>query len=234
MLFGEKYGDRVRMITFDREFSIELCGGCHVPSTGIIGLFKIMSESAVAAGVRRIEAITAETAEAYINDQIRQFSLVRQELKNTPDPIRAIRDMQTEIRDLRNQLEEIELTKASDLKINLLKEVESVNGIQFISKEVNLHDQKLLKSLIFQIGNELKENSFLLFGSREDGKAQLMLYISEDLVKSKKLNAGNIIKELAKSIQGGGGGQPFFATAGGSAPEGLQEALSKAKRFTEN
>ncbi len=234
MLFGEKYGDLVRMITFDPQYSIELCGGCHVSSTGIIGLFKITSESAIAAGIRRIEAITSEAAEAYINDHLRQLSLIRQELKNPADPLKALKELQSEIKDLRHQLEEIELNKAADLKSILLRSVEIVNGIQLISAEVNISDQKLLKSLIFQIGNELGTQTFLLIGTKGEGKAQLMLYISEDLVKSKKLHAGNIIKELARSINGGGGGQPFFASAGGTEPEGLQEALLKAKGFIEN
>ncbi len=234
MLFGEKYGEKVRMITFDPDFSIELCGGCHVSSTGVIGLFKIISESAIAAGVRRIEAITSETAEIYINEQLHQYSLIKQELKNPSDPIRAIKELQTEIRDLRYQLEEIELAKAADLKSKLINEVENVNGIKMISAEVNISDPKLLKSLIFQIGNELGESSFLLMGSKGEGKAQLMLYISEDLVKNKKLHAGNIIKELAGLINGGGGGQPFFASAGGTEPAGLNEALRKAKGYIEN
>lgn len=234
MLFGEKYGEKVRMITFDPTFSIELCGGCHVQNTGSIGYFKITSESAVAAGVRRIEALTARGAEAFINDQLSQFSLIRQELKNAADPLRALKDLQTEIRDLRNQIEEIEMAKASDLKSLLLKNVEIVNGIQFVSSEVEISDQKLLKSLLFQLGNELGEQTYLLIGSKGDGKAQLMLYISEDLVRNKKLHAGHIIKELARSIQGGGGGQPFFASAGGTEPGGLKDALLKGKEYIAN
>ena len=234
MLFGEKYGDKVRMITFDPEFSIELCGGCHVPVTGTIGYFKITGESAIAAGVRRIEAITSEVAEAYINDQLNQLSIIKQELKNPADPIRAIKDLQNENKDLRHQIEEIELSKASDLKAVLLKSVELVNGVKLIRSEVDIADQKLLKSLLFQLGNELGDQSFLLIGSKAEGKAQLMLYISEDLVRSKNLHAGHIIKELARSIQGGGGGQPFFATAGGTEPGGLNEALLNAKVYIEN
>ncbi len=233
MLFGEKYGELVRMITFDPDYSIELCGGCHVPNTGIIGLFKITSESAIAAGVRRIEAITAEAAEIYINDHLAQLSLIKQELKNPADPLKSIKELQSEIKELRRQLEEVELAKAVDLKSVLLKNIEQINGIQFVSAEVNISDQKLLKTLIYQIGNEIGENAFILIGSKEEGKAQLMLYISEDLVKTKKLHAGNIIKELAKSINGGGGGQPFFASAGGTEAGGLKEALENAKKYVE-
>lgn len=234
MLFGEKYGDKVRMITFDPQFSIELCGGCHVKETGSIGYFKITSESAIAAGVRRIEAITAEKAEAYINDQLNQLSLVRQELKNPADPVRAIKDLQSEIKDLRRQIEEYELEKASLLKSDLLKNVELIDGVKLVVSEVDINDAKLLKGLLFQLGNELGEKSFLLLGSKEEGKAQLMLYISEDLVKSKNLHAGHIIKELAKSIEGGGGGQPFFASAGGTDPSGLKNALLKARGYLQN
>jgi alanyl-tRNA synthetase len=229
MLFGEKYGEKVRMITFDPSYSIELCGGCHVSSTGRIGFFKIISESAVAAGVRRIEAVTADAAERYVQDQMAQLSQIRHELKNPVDPIKAVREMLAEIKELKQQLEEVELGKATAFKGALLKGVEVINGIKYISSEIGISDQKLLKQLIFQMGQELGDHCFLLLGSKGDGKAQLMLYISEDLVQSKKLHAGTIVKELAKSINGGGGGQPFFATAGGTSPDGLQEALDKAK-----
>jgi len=234
MLFGEKYGDKVRMITFDPAYSIELCGGCHVPATGRIGFFKITAETAVAAGVRRIEAITAKAAEDYVHDQIQLLSSIRQELKHPADIVKAIRELQNEIKELRQQLEEVEIQKASSLKTALIEKSKLINGIQFISAEVPIQDQKLLKTLIYQVGQELGGNAFVLLGANAEGKPQLMLYISEDLVKTKKLHAGNIIKELAKSIQGGGGGQPFFASAGGSKPEGLPEALQQVKGFIEN
>jgi len=229
MLFGEKYGEKVRMITFDPTYSIELCGGCHVPATGRIGYFKITSESAIAAGVRRMEAVTADAAERYVNDLLAQLGQVKSELKNPIDPVKAIREMMVEIKDLKGQLEEAELVKAASIKTDLLKAVVNVNGVKIISSEVAITDQKLQKQLIYQIGQELGDNSFILLGSKGEGKAQLMLYISEDLVKSRKLHAGHIIKDLASAINGGGGGQPFFATAGGTTPEGLNEALEKAK-----
>lgn len=229
MLFGEKYGEKVRMITFDPAYSIELCGGCHVSSTGRIGFFKIIAESAVAAGVRRIEAVTADGADKFIQEQLEQLSLIRHELKSPADPIKAVKELLTEVKELKQQLEEVELGKAAASKASLLQGVEEINGIKYISSEIAISDQKLLKQLIFQMGQELGGNSFLLLGSRSDGKAQLTLYISEDLVQSRKLHAGTIVKELAKSINGGGGGQPFFATAGGTNPDGLTEALVKAK-----
>jgi alanyl-tRNA synthetase len=234
MLFGEKYGDKVRMITFDPSFSIELCGGCHVAETGRIGLFKITSEAAIAAGVRRIEAITADAAEEYINEQLNQLAKIRQELKNPSDPVKAIRELHSEIRDLRQELEEKELAKASDLKTSLKDAVELINGIKVLRHEVTISDQKLLKNLVFQLGNELGEQTMLLIGSKDEGKAQLMLYISEDLVKEKQLHAGHIIKELARSIHGGGGGQPFFASAGGTHPEGMSEAFLKVSAYVGN
>ena len=231
MLFGEKYGEHVRMITFDPSYSIELCGGCHVTSTGRIGIFKITSEAAVAAGVRRIEAVTAVAAENFINDQFSQLHLIRQELKNPADPVKAVRELLSEIKELNQQIESFEMDRALAVKARLLTAVQHINGIRLISAEVEITDQKLLKHLIFQLGNELGNNSFVLLGSKEEAKAQLMLYISEDLIKSAKLHAGTIIKELAKSINGGGGGQPFFASAGGTNPSGLEEALGKAQTF---
>lgn len=234
MLFGEKYGEKVRMITFDPSYSIELCGGCHVPSTGRIGFFKITSESAVAAGVRRIEAITAKAAEDFVHDQLQLLATIKSELKHPMDVVKAIREVQNENRELRQQLEEVEIQKASSLKQTLLGQVEVINGIKLVRSEVALQDQKLLKTLIFQVGQELGSDAFVLLGAKSEGKPQLMLYISEELVKSRKLHAGNIIKELARSIQGGGGGQPFFASAGGNAPDGLKEAMHQVKGFIEN
>ncbi len=231
MLFGEKYGEKVRMITFDPAYSIELCGGCHVKSTGHIGFLKIISESAVAAGVRRIEAVTADGAEKYVNDQLHQLAQIKSELKNPADPIKALKELMAEVKELKQQIEEVEAGKASMIKSALMQSVETINDIMFVSHEVDISDQKLIKQMIYQMGQELGDQNFLLLGSKGDGKAQLTLYISEELVKTKKLHAGNIIKDLAKSIHGGGGGQPFFATAGGTSPEGLKEALERARTF---
>jgi alanyl-tRNA synthetase len=233
MLFGEKYGERVRMITFDPSYSIELCGGCHVPSTGRIGYFKITSEAAVAAGVRRIEALTAVAAERYIQEHFDLLAQIRNELKNPGDLTKAIRELITENKELRQQLEEAALEKAMSIKDDLLQKVESINGMKVVVSEVPISDQKLLKQLIYQIGQELGDQSYLMFGSRSDDKAQLMLYIGEALVKEKKLHAGNIIRDLAKLVNGGGGGQPFFATAGGSDQTKLGLALEQARKIVE-
>lgn len=231
MLFGEKYGDTVRMITFDPSYSVELCGGCHVSATGKIGLFKIISESAIAAGVRRIEAVTAEGAEAFVNNQIEELHAIRQELKNPSDPLKAVRELLGNVRELRQQIDSYEADKAAGAKVDLLKKVEVIDGVNVLIDEVVLSDQKAFKQLVHQLGHELGHSTFVLLASQSEGKAQLMLYISDDLVKSKDLHAGKLIKELAKPIQGGGGGQPFFASAGGSHPEGIKEALAQGKRI---
>ncbi len=229
MLFGEKYGEKVRMITFDPAFSVELCGGCHVPSTGKIGFLKITSESAIAAGVRRIEAVTADGAEAYVNNQLNQFLLIKQELKSPADPIKAIRELIGNVRELKQQIEGFESEKAAGAKVELLKEVKVINDVNVLIQQVDLADQKVFKQLVHQLGHELGNQTFILLASHSEGKVQLMLYISDDLVKAKNLHAGKLIKELAKSIHGGGGGQPFFASAGGTNPDGINEALEKGR-----
>ena len=227
MLFGEKYGEKVRMITFDPSYSVELCGGCHVPRTGRIGFFKIVAESAVAAGVRRIEAVTADAAERYVAEQEQLLGSIRQALKNPADPVKAILDLQQEVRSLRQELEQIERDKADTERQRLVTSVREVAGIPFISAEVGITDGKLLKQLIYQVGQQMASGVVVL-GARDAQKAQLMVWISEDLVKDRQLHAGNIVKHLAKSIDGGGGGQPFYASAGGSRPDGLPDALAAA------
>jgi alanyl-tRNA synthetase len=225
MLFGEKYGEKVRMITFDPSFSIELCGGCHVSRTGRIGFFKIVGESAVAAGVRRIEAVTADAAERYVAEQEQLLGSIRQALKHPADPVKAILDLQQEVRTLRQELEQIERDKADAERERLVKSVREAAGIPFISEEVGITDGKLLKQLIYQVGQQMASGVVVL-GARDAQKAQLMIWISEDLVRERQLHAGNLVKQLAKAIDGGGGGQPFFASAGGSRPDGLGDALA--------
>ncbi|MFK8279047.1 alanine--tRNA ligase [Capnocytophaga canimorsus] len=227
-LFGEKYGDKVRMIQFGE--SKELCGGTHVKNTGDIWYFKILSEGAVASGIRRIEAITQEAALAYFKEQEAIVSRLRQLVKNAQDPLKAVENLQEENNRLQKELENLKKEQAKNLKSNLKNEFKEVNGIAFLSQKVNL-DVANLKDLAFQLGNEVP-NAFILFGSeKEDGKALLLCYISKDLVSEKGLHAGKVVRELGKYIHGGGGGQPFFATAGGKNPAGIEEALSKAIEF---
>ncbi|WP_062052720.1 alanine--tRNA ligase [Aquimarina longa] len=225
-LFGEKYGDTVRTIRFGE--SMELCGGTHVENTGNIWHFKITSESAIAAGIRRIEAITGDAAKEYFTTQSESYNKVTSILK-TKDPVKAITSLQEENTSLRKQIEVLLKDKAKNLKGDLKSEFEEINGIKFLAKKVDL-DAAGIKDLSFELGGEL-ENIVVLFGSDQNGKAILSCYISKNLVEQKKLNAGQMVRELGKYIQGGGGGQPFFATAGGKKPEGIEEALENAKKY---
>ncbi|MBQ4821581.1 alanine--tRNA ligase [Aquimarina sp. MMG016] len=226
-LFGEKYGDSVRAIRFGE--SMELCGGIHVENTSNIWHFKITSESAIAAGVRRIEAITSDAAKEYFTAQSEAFNEVKSVLKNAKDPVKAITSLQEENTSLKKQIEALLKDKAKNLKSELKSEFEEINGVQFLAKKVDL-DAAGIKDLAFELGGEL-DNVVALFGAEQNGKALLSCYVSKNLVAEKELNAGQIVRELGKYIQGGGGGQPFFATAGGKNPAGIDEALENAKKY---
>jgi len=226
-LFGEKYGDSVRAIRFGE--SMELCGGIHVQNTSDIWYFKITGESAVASGIRRIEAITGEAAMKYFEEQTNILEEIKSGLKNANDPVKAINNLQEENTNLKRQVESLLKDKAKNLKSELKQEVKAVDGVNFLAKRVDL-DAAGIKDLAFQLGEEI-DDLFLLFGTEQNGKALLSCYISKELVKKKQMNAGQIVRELGKYIQGGGGGQPFFATAGGKNPDGLNEALQKAESF---
>ncbi|MFD1630527.1 alanine--tRNA ligase [Pseudopedobacter beijingensis] len=229
-LFGEKYGDYVRVITFDDHYSKELCGGTHVKATGQIGFFKIVSESAVAAGVRRIEAITADKAEEYIVAQTRLLGTVKELLKNPKDVTRSLETLLEENNKLKKEIEKTILERAAALKDRLKENAKIIDGVRFIAAEVNLPNTDAIKNLAYQV-KDIVDNLFLVLASNIDGKPNLTVMISENLVQEKGLNAGTIVRELAKEIQGGGGGQPFFATAGGKNPEGIASALAKAESF---
>jgi len=226
-LFGEKYGDAVRSIRFGE--SIELCGGIHVDNTADIWHFKITGESAVASGIRRIEAITSDASKGYFTNQAQAFDEVKALLKNTKDPIKAITSLQDDNSNLKKQIELLLKEKAGNLKGELANAFSTINGIQFLAKEVDL-DAQGIKDLCFELGKDLT-NAFILFGSAKNGKALLSCYISKELVAIKGLNAGQVVRELGKHIQGGGGGQPFFATAGGKNPDGINIALEEAKGY---
>ncbi|WP_437373092.1 alanine--tRNA ligase [Maribacter litoralis] len=226
-LFGEKYGDAVRTIRFGQ--SIELCGGTHVKNTGDIWQFKIKSEGAVAAGIRRIEAITGDAVKDLHTDNDKLLSKIKHVLGNSQDPVKSVSSLQEENSSLKKQVAELLKDKAKNLKGDLLSELKKINGIQFLAKKVDL-DAAGIKDLSFEMGGN-KDNLFLLFGTEQNGKALLSCYISKELVASKELNAGTIVRELGKYIQGGGGGQSFFATAGGKNPGGITEALAKAEDY---
>jgi len=227
MLFGEKYGDAVRVIKFGT--SIELCGGCHVAFTGQIGLIKITSEGGVAAGVRRIEAISSEKAFDHYKKQEETLNDLRLLLKNPSDPLKSLEGLIKEKADLEKKISLLVSEKAKGLKSELIKSAQEINGVNFISAIVDL-EPNAMKDLSFACKKELP-NLLMVLGAENDGKANLSVAISEDLVERKGLNAGQIIREIAKEIHGGGGGQAFFATAGGKNPKGLQNALAKTKNL---
>ncbi len=226
-LFGEKYGDTVRTIRFGQ--SIELCGGTHVKNTSDIWHFKITSESAVASGIRRIEAITNDAVKDFYFENNRVYFEMKDLLNNTKEPVKALQNLQAENADLKKQIEQLLKAKAKNVKGELKAEIQEHNGINFISKKVDL-DASGIKDLCFELGGEV-DNLFAIFGSDTNGKAILSCYISKNLVSEKDLNAGLIVRELGKFIQGGGGGQPFFATAGGKNPSGIADALNAAKGY---
>ena len=226
-LFGEKYGDTVRTIKFGS--SVELCGGTHVENTKDIWHFILLHEGAVASGIRRIEAITGEFAKDFFISNSNKFKEVKKVLQNTKDPLKSIVTLQEENSDLKKQIQTLLKEKGKNLKTDLKNEISEMNGINFLAKQVDL-DANGIKDISFELGGEI-DNLFLLLGTNQNRKALLSCYISKSLVASKNLDAGKIIRELGTYIQGGGGGQPFFATAGGKNPDGLIEALSKGKDY---
>ena len=223
-LFGEKYGDVVRTITFGN--STELCGGTHVQNTSDIWHFKIKSESAVAAGIRRIEAITSDAVKDFYSDSYQRFKTIKTLLNNTTDAVKSISDLKQENNQLKKQIEQLLKDKAQAEKSKILSQISDLGGVNFLAKELDL-DANGLKTLAFDIGQQY-DNLVLVLASKHNEKALLACYVSKPLVASKGLNAGTIVKALGSFIQGGGGGQPFFATAGGKNPEGIQSALQHA------
>ena len=223
-LFGEKYGDTVRSIRFGQ--SIELCGGTHVSNTANIWHFKITSESAVASGIRRIEAITGDAAKTYFEDQTELLEKVQQLLNQPQDTLKAIEGLQEDLASMKKEIQALAKVQLAATKAALEEELTEQNGISFLAKEVDL-DGGAIKDLAFALGQN-KENLFLVLASKKGGKPVISCYISKALVAAKDLNAGTIVRDLGKHIQGGGGGQPFFATAGGKNPEGISAALAAA------
>ncbi|UZD23620.1 alanine--tRNA ligase [Algoriphagus halophytocola] len=229
-LFGEKYGDFVRVVTFDRDFSVELCGGTHVPQTSQIGLFKIVSEGSSASGVRRIEAVTAEAAERYYREQEELLKKVQEILKNPKDLTKSLEGLIQERNELKKELEELHLEKAGAVKAELLRKFVEGEGMNTLIAQVTLPNADSLKKLAYELKNEV-EKAFVILAANISEKPQIAVIIDEELVKNKALNAGQIVRDLAKEIQGGGGGQPFFATAGGKNLAGLENVVAKAKEL---
>lgn len=226
-LFGEKYGDNVRAIKFGD--SMELCGGIHVSNTADIWYFKIISEGAVAAGIRRIEAITGDAVKDFFASQENTLAEIKESLKNPQDVLKAVSSLQEDNAKLKKQVEQLLKDKAKGLKGELEAQIKEVNGVQFLATQVDL-DANGVKDLAYELGNN-KTNLFLVLATASEDKPMLTCYISKELVADKGLNAGQVVRELGKYIQGGGGGQPFFATAGGKNVNGIVEALDKAVDF---
>ena len=226
-LFGEKYGDNVRAIKFGD--SIELCGGIHVKNTADIWHFKIISEGAVAAGIRRIEAITADAVKDYFSIQEKTLAEIKETLRNPQDTVKAVVSLQEDNAKLKKQIEQLLKDKAKNLKVELASQLQDINGFQFLAVQVDLNAEGA-KDLAYELGT-LGTNLFIVLATAEEAKPMLSCYISKELVTAKNLNAGTVVRELGKYIQGGGGGQPFFATAGGKNVAGIKEALEKAIDF---
>ena len=226
-LFGEKYGDTVRTIRFGQ--SMELCGGTHVPNTADIWHFKITSESAVASGIRRIEAITGDAVKRYFEEQTTLLEQVQQLLNQPQDALKAIANLQTEMSALKKEMQGLAQLQLKQLKEELSQQIETHDGVDFLAQEVPL-DAAGMKDLAFLLGQQ-NDQLFVVLASRKAGKPLLCCYISKALVAEKSFNASTVVRTLGKHIQGGGGGQAFFATAGGKNSEGITAALSAAKDF---
>ncbi|MEX2512379.1 MAG: alanine--tRNA ligase [Cyclobacteriaceae bacterium] len=229
-LFGEKYGDFVRVITFDPEFSVELCGGTHVNATGEIGFFKIVSEGSISAGVRRIEAITSKKAEIFVRDQLYLIQEIQELLKSPRDVKKSIESLIIEKSNLRKEIESLHQKETEQIKVSLKNQAKSVNGFHLILGLVKLPHAEALKKLSFELKNEMGRLVAVLAADIE-GKPQIAVIIDETIIEERGLNAGLLVRELAKEIKGGGGGQPFFATAGGKDSSGLPQVLKKAEEL---
>ena len=229
-LFGEKYGDTVRVITFDKNYSVELCGGCHVSNTAQIGSIKIVHECAVAAGVRRIEAITGHKADAFVKDKLSLVEQIGAELGNPQDLLKGLQSLQKENSELKSKVEAFEASQLGDVKGQLVKGMKSANGVNSIVEIINASTAAQAKDLAFQLKEEI-ENLFCVLLADIDGKPSISIMVSDSLVKEKGYNAGALIREWSKEVKGGGGGQPFFAQAGGADVSGLKKVKELALNF---
>ena len=228
-LFGEKYGDSVRVVIMDEKYSIELCGGTHVGHTGELGLFKITSESAIAAGVRRIEAVCGKVAEKYVNQNFEVINEIGELLKNPADIAKSIENLQAENTSLKKHIEALEARQLVVLRNELLQKDEIINNVTFIGDIVEVSSADNLKKLCFDLKTKLNDYVAVLC-CNIDGKPFVAVGISDTVVTAKNLDASKIIKEhIAPLIKGGGGGQKTLATAGGQDVGGLREVIERVK-----
>jgi alanyl-tRNA synthetase len=230
-LFGEKYGDRVRVVEFGK--SIELCGGTHVEATGTIGIMKIVSESGIAAGIRRIEAVTASKAEEYINERLKTVEEITTLLKSTGNITDSVEKLQAENSSLKKIVEKFQIQATLASLKELAGNATKINNINFVSGQVESFSGDVLKNTAYQLRNTL-DNTVMIIGSESEGKAGIIVTVTDDLVKSRNINAVSIIKAISGEINGGGGGQPFLATAGGKNPAGIEMAIEKAAEYLKN
>jgi alanyl-tRNA synthetase len=227
-LFGEKYGDRVRVVEFGE--SVELCGGTHVKATGSIGMVKIISEGAIAAGIRRIEAVTAQKAEEYINEKLEAVEEIAGLLKTTGSIKESVEKLISDNSSLRKSVEKFQIRATSDKMEEFVKNAVKAGAIRFVSGIMEADSPDILKNVAYQLRTS-SENTVMVIGSENNGKANILVTVTDDLVKNKNINAAAIIKEISSEINGGGGGQPFLATAGGKNPAGLPGAIRKALEY---
>jgi len=230
-LFGEKYGDVVRVVIMDPAYSVELCGGTHVGATGELGLFKFTGESAVAAGVRRVEAVCGKQAELFVNEQLQLISTLKEALKNPKDLQKAVESLQTENAELKKHAEAMEARQLVGIRNELLQKDEIINSVNFIGDIVEVSNPDALKKLCFDLKNHLRDHVAVLCANI-GGKPFVAVGMSDTVVTAKNLDAGKIIKELvAPLIKGGGGGQKTLATAGGQQVDKLQEVIEAVKKL---
>jgi alanyl-tRNA synthetase len=227
-LFGEKYGDKVRVVEFGK--SVELCGGTHVKATGSIGIVKIVSEGAIAAGIRRIEAVTASKAEEYINERLKTVDEIGILLKSSSGITESIEKLLVENNSLKKSIEKLQVQSITAKLKELVEKALKINNIRFVSGQIETDSAEVLKNIAYQLRTS-SDNTVMAIGSEHGGKANILVTVSDDLVKERNLSAIAIIKEISGEINGGGGGQPFLATAGGKNPEGIKRALAKAAEF---
>ena len=227
-LFGEKYGDKVRVVVFDKDYSMELCGGCHTSATGNIGMFKIVSEGAIAAGIRRIEAITGEAVEHYLDEQLDLIGQLRESVKSN-DLVKGVISLNEQNAALRKEVERLMQEKAQDLAKSLLANATEQDGCKFITDTLCCPGDQL-RNIALML-KQMDENTIAILGSVVEGKPSLCLLLPEAFADAKGIDATKLIREVAKEIQGGGGGQKTLCVAGGRNADGLPKAMSMLKEM---
>ncbi len=233
-LFGEKYGERVRVVIIDSNYSVELCGGTHVGSTGELGFCKIIHETAVAAGVRRLEAVSGDAAEQWVTSQLEVLQQVKDTLNNPRELLKAIDNLQTENAALKKKMESLATRQLSIIRTDLLQKIEMIGSVQFIGQVVEVNNSDSVKKLCLSLKDAL-QNAIVVLAANVEGKAAVALMIDEQLVSANNLDAVRIIKDqIATVIKGGGGGQKTMATAGGQDAGNLLLAINKVKSLVES